>query len=507
MALLRKSPVRSTETYIYMFSVSLLSLRRDPRIVKLPPYLSALLIIIGAAWLFTLPLNEYSRQTYISENALLPGQVHTYFGGSEHNVFRAYRQEVGVLNERSEEERYQGIEEIFRSNGLKAATQSWKYERAGQIREGKNVYAVLQGPRADATEAMVLIGAWRNMNGDINYSGVALVLAFARYFKRWSMWSKDIIFVIPSDSISGPQAWVDAYHDSHDPTMIESLAVKSGALQGAIALDYPAPPWGQRFDKLNVVYDGVNGQLPNLDLVNTAVSVASGQMGIGCTIQKMWNHGDSYQERLQTIFRGMVQQAAGFGSGPHSSFMAYHVDAITLQTVGEDGWHDEMSLGRAVEGTFRSLNNLLEHLHQSFFFYLLMHANRFVSIGTYLPSAMLIAGNFSITSILLWVLSGRPAMKKSSQKADKPTDEKSPMEAIEVGDSVALVPAEELEVAEREMFLPLAIVFAAHAFGFVPLYALNQIPDQVSIIRSNIDRVVFLILTMSHRARLLTRPL
>jgi len=120
---------------------------------------------------------------------------------------------------------------------------------------------------------------------------------------------------------------------------------------------------------------------------------------------------------------------------------------------------------------------------------------------------MLIAGNFSITSILLWVLSGRPAMKKSSQKADKPTDEKSPMEAIEVGDSVALVPAEELEVAEREMFLPLAIVFAAHAFGFVPLYALNQIPDQVSIIGSNIDRVVFLILTMSHRARLLTRPL
>ena len=70
--------------------------------------------------------------------------------------------------------------------------------------------------------------------------------------------------------------------------------------------------------------------------------------------------------------------------------MPYHVDAITLTTIGE-GWQDEMAYGRVVEGVFRSLNNLLEHLHQSFFFYLLMQTNRFVSIGSYLPSAMIIA--------------------------------------------------------------------------------------------------------------------
>lgn len=63
----------------------------------MPPYLSAFLILVGVAWLLVLPLNEYSRATYVSENALLPGQVHTYFTGSEHNVFRAYRQEVAGL--------------------------------------------------------------------------------------------------------------------------------------------------------------------------------------------------------------------------------------------------------------------------------------------------------------------------------------------------------------------------------------------------------------------------
>lgn len=262
-----------------------------------------------------------------------------------------------------------------------------------------------------------------------------------------------------------------------------SLKIKAGALQGALAVDYPAGPWGHRFEKLHVIYDGVNGQLPNLDLFNTAVSIASGQMGIGCTIQRMWKHADSYQERLLTMLRGLMVQAVGHASGPHSCFMAYHVDAITLQTVG-DGWHDEMSLGRAVEGIFRSLNNLLEHLHQSFFFYLLMQSNRFVSIGTYLPSAMIIAGNFSITSILLWLLSGRPAQKKAaptlSDEKNKSANKETELTIVKHGGSVAIIPTEELTIAERNMFLPLAFVSGMHALGLVPLLASNHVTETVS---------------------------
>ena len=41
-----------------------------------------------------LPFDEFSRRNYISENALLPGQVEAYFGGSELNIIRAYREEV-----------------------------------------------------------------------------------------------------------------------------------------------------------------------------------------------------------------------------------------------------------------------------------------------------------------------------------------------------------------------------------------------------------------------------
>lgn len=85
-------------------AASILALRRDARVQKLPPYLSAFCIVVGIAWLLILPLDDYSRRTYVSENALLPGQVHTYFTGSEHNVFRAYRHEVYELNDKPIEE-------------------------------------------------------------------------------------------------------------------------------------------------------------------------------------------------------------------------------------------------------------------------------------------------------------------------------------------------------------------------------------------------------------------
>ncbi|KAI4718133.1 Glycosylphosphatidylinositol:protein transamidase, GAA1 component [Aureobasidium sp. EXF-10727] len=457
----------------------LLSLRHSRRLARIPPYLSLLCIVIGVAWLLLLPLDEYSRRTYVSENAILPGQVHTYFGGSEHNVFRAYRQAVAEMDQLSPEDRSQKLYHLLGANGLKPDIQNYSYDISGQNKTGQNVYALLQGPRADATEAMVLIAAWRNMDDQINYSGVALLLTLARYFKRWSIWSKDIIVLVPSDSTYGPHAWVDAYHDTHDTTAVQALNIKAGALQAAIAVDYPAGPWGHRFEKLHVVYDGINGQLPNLDLVNTAVNIAQGQLGISCTIQRMWDHKDSYRERLDTMLRGMMNQAIGHASGPHSVFMPYHIDAITLQTVG-DGWHDEISLGRTVESLFRSVNNLLEHLHQSFFFYLLMQANRFVSIGTYLPSAMLIAVNFTITCILLWVQSGRP-QRQSPNPASPKSEKKPEMTLVKEGENVALVPSADLEVVQRDLFSPLVIVLGVHALGLVPFYILNQIPEKTSL--------------------------
>ena len=312
------------------------------------------------------------------------------------------------------------------------------------------------------------------MDGNLNQSGVALALALAKYFKRWSLWSKDIIILITGDSRAGPQAWVDAYHDEHTPPFVAPLALKSGALQGVVVVDNALD---HRFESLHIVYDGINGQLPNLDLFNTAVSIASGQLGIGVSLQRMWKHNDSYQERLQTMLRGMVSQGLGYSSGPHSSFVPYHVDAITLQAVG-DGWQDEMAMGRCVESIFRSLNNLLEHFHQSFFFYLLMQADRFVSIGTYLPSAMLVAVNFTIMAIALWIRSGRPpAPKVASTMPEKQNPE---MEIVQENNMTAITPKENPTILERQLFLPVTLVVSLHFLGVIPLYVFINSSHNVS---------------------------
>ncbi|KAF4463581.1 glycosylphosphatidylinositol transamidase [Fusarium albosuccineum] len=432
---------------------SALSLRRDPRILKLPPYLSFLCIAIGVVWLFLLPLNEYSRRTYISENALLPGQVHTYFGGSEQNIFRAYRHEVDDVVDKNNYEINDRLDKILTGVGLKVGRQNYTYHSAGDEYTGQNLYAILQAPRGDATEAIVLVAAWKTVEEQLNRNGVSLALTLVRYFKRWSLWSKDIILVVPPDSKTGTQAWVDAYHDAHNPDLVAPLPLKSGALQGAIAIDYPQEA---NFKAVHFIYDGPNGQLPNLDLINSIVSIAGGQMGISTTIQKMTQHKGSYPDRLQTMLRGMLNQGLGYAAGAHSSFIPYHVDAVTLQPYGE-GWHDAMAMGRLVEGSFRSLNNLLEHLHQSFFFYLLMQTDRFVSIGTYLPSAMLLAANFTITAIYLWVKSGQ------STEAQKPKGgkESTPVEAAQAG---------------RDLFLPLGVVAICQAVSAIPLYLFNRLP-------------------------------
>ena len=201
-------------------------------------------------------------------------------------------------------------------------------------------------------------------------------------------------------------------------------------------------------------------------------------MGISVVLQRMWNHRDSYRERLQTMLRGMASQGLGHASGPHSSFIPYHVDAITLQAVG-DGWQDEMAMGRCVESTFRSLNNLLEKFHQSFFFYLLMQANRFVSIGTYLPSAMLVAVNFTIMAIALWIRSGRSAAPNAGLTKGK-DDKKPDMEVIEHDGMVAVVPKQSLTIVERQLFLPIALVVASHFLGIIPLYIFNNTTQDVS---------------------------
>lgn len=84
-----------------------------------------------------------------------------------------------------------------------------------------------------------------------------------------------------------------------------------------------------------------------------------------------------------------------------------------------------MALLKIVEGISRSLNNLLERFHQSFFFYVIISSDRFISIGDYMPSIGLMAGSLLIKSFLLWLISNNKPKEDKSASGDEKEEEES----------------------------------------------------------------------------------
>lgn len=408
-------------------------------------WICAVLLLGGIAWLLALPNDDFNIPTRISENALLPGQVQTHFGGSDYKVLNAFRNEIRIWQAFPDDEpRLAGIESIFQNAGLKSARQAYNVSIGPRRYSGTNVYGLLEAPRGDATEALVLNAAWKNRDGVINEGGVTQLLALARYFRRWSLWSKDIIFVIPFDREYGSQAWLDAYHENQDLRHVEPLPLRAGAIQAGVDIDWYGD--SNRYNDINIRYEGTNGQLCNLDLVNSAIHIAKHQLGVQTYIQNV--HGDDYYARLLMMFRALVNQAHGLPTGSHSPYIPYKIDTISIEVHGQhDGQHDDSSLGRVIESVFRSLNNILEHLHASFFFYILISTYRFVSIGTYLPSAMLLAICFTITGISIY-------LKTSGIRIE-------PMEK------------ETVPLVRTKTIVPVAIVATAHALGLSLFYVLR----------------------------------
>jgi GPI-anchor transamidase subunit GAA1 len=141
--------------------------------------------------------------------------------------------------------------------------------------------------------------------------------------------------------MAGTSLWLEAYH-SDIPRYTSSLPLKSGEIQAAIQLSHPE---GTHFDSISIMYEGTNGQLANLDLINSAVHIAGAQVRVPVTVQGVENGFDTYEGRLRTLLKGMIKQGLGLGTGS-GTFGRYKIDAITLKAIGENGQHDDIAFGR-----------------------------------------------------------------------------------------------------------------------------------------------------------------
>lgn len=372
-----------------------------PKFIRLLPIFSLITTIISIILLLILPLDGQYRRTYISENALMPSQAYSYFRESEWNILRGYRTQLQSFSNNSNfddisnqfaqevttsEERFRTIESWLNEFGVK--TSIYRNNATGDT-----LYGVLHAPRGDGTEAMALCVPWRNSNGNLNIGGTALGIALTRYFSRWPIWSKNIVIVFSENPKEALRAWVEAYHTSLDLT--------GGSIEAAIVLDYPSV--NDFFDYTEIYYNGLNGELPNLDLVNIAVSITQHE-GMKVSLHNLLKDEvdeNNYWSRLKLILLGIKDSTLAGVRQVHGNeaFSGWRIQSITLKACGDSGNIDITTFGRITEAIFRSVNNLLEKFHQSFFFYILLTPKNFVSISSYLPSAVLLSIACALASL------------------------------------------------------------------------------------------------------------
>ena len=260
----------------------------------------------------------YSERTYFSENALLPGLV---TGGYDQE-----RTAVQLLSHLVDEnKKYPGhapfpwLEAQFKQMGLEVYTQEFKlnYPLRNTSFTGTNLYAILRSAKTSSTEALVLSAPHRPPNSphQSTDAGIALLLSMAKYFRSQIYWAKDIIFLITEHEFLGTQAWLEGYHGvscgGEGVLVPGDLPARAGSIQAAINLEFAS----EFPTHINLKIEGLNGQLPNLDLINL-VSRLVGREGLRGMFHGLEEHPrpDSYKgyiKSLKSLVSMMASQATG----------------------------------------------------------------------------------------------------------------------------------------------------------------------------------------------------
>ncbi|KAF5389808.1 hypothetical protein D9757_003700 [Collybiopsis confluens] len=379
------------------------------------------LFFAGYIWMLAIPSSQLDRGVYFDENAMQPAQVNTYWSWKEVHDADRFLDQLELLRDSNatSEQRSQFIANEFRKIGLAASTQSYEFTGVNKGINGSNAYAILSSPRISGVEAMVISASWisRTNEGDgtLNLRGVATVLALSKFLKQYSLWAKDLVFIISDGYMDGMQAFLSAYHGQTQSNLrAQALELTSGVIWTALNIDYP----GHSLSHLGIFHEGPNGRLPNQDLLNSFQHIAR-RTGVPVVLydhrddleylhwlpENIRNHREirTYFTQARNLWRHIGYQASGRGSGVHGLFHQYRIDAFTMFALPAAGPHGFHSLGRIIESTLRTTNNLLERLHASFFFYILTNSDRFVKIGNYLPSAILISVAMMFGGLQVWV--------------------------------------------------------------------------------------------------------
>ncbi|KAI8319719.1 Gaa1-like protein [Martensiomyces pterosporus] len=402
-------------------------------------YLSYPLLLASLVWILLMPLGHYSRDAYFSENAMMPAQVETVFGSKEHMA--AMSRIDTALSSHGEhdyrERQAHALLTVFEELGLDSEIQRFAYEEVAGVGEhrGINVHGILRASRSDSVESLLIAAPWTTSDNKTNVNAVRLMAGLARFAAEQVYWAKDIIFVVTDSGEQGIETWLRAYHGEEGVT---PLFVRSGIVQGAMSLELPP---AKSYAGMGLHFEGKSGQLPNLDFINIIQYISQVERMpaylhgmVDAPVHAGWL--EKYATSARLLLRQVKSQAIGSSIGVHAPFLRYRIDALTLSGIVRP--NDEIAqaagslalgelpgmplpyvmrtIGRTVESTMRSLNNLLEHFHQSFFFYILPANEKYISIGDYIPAVGLMVASLLVQAMSLWWLQGTDEMRADNPR-------------------------------------------------------------------------------------------
>ncbi|BEI85943.1 hypothetical protein CcaverHIS002_0602300 [Cutaneotrichosporon cavernicola] len=328
------------------------------------------LLVVGLVWIAALPSPALWKSTFIDEHALMPSGARPLWDWADVAAADTYL--VGVQDLADRNASWAACADFFvKEFGLAGL-------EAGRTED--SVYARVTPPRSEGTEAILVSANWMSRDGVVNARGTSLLLALGAFFKAHGHYAFDIYLVVGDGYITGLNDFISNYDGRAN-------------IWTAFNIDYPY----HSYKSIGLYYEGVNGRLPNQDIVNVAAHVSrwlGGTESAPHGIDPQAPH--TYTTGVLTLVEHFKYAALGRPSAAHGVLAKHRIDAVTFYAHPSDGPHGYYSLGKIIEGAVRSANNLLERLHASFFFYLLPAPDRFLPVGHYLPAAVLLGASLTL---------------------------------------------------------------------------------------------------------------
>ena len=457
-----------------------------------------------------------ARRTFIDENAFLVAQTIVGFDrGDARDALGHYAAALGAARRTSDidarSDALRGwLEGELDALGMERYRQDFDLDHEwisddahpsrsnNATREGTNVHTIARAARGSGREGIVLatpIGA-RGATPEADAASLALGLVAMRRISSSPWLAKDVAWVVPDarwgpGAVTGTDAWLREYHA---PTALTPFG-RIGAVQQAYVLE---TPHGPAADVATLRVEGFNGALPNQDLLNAPTQLARlagfnkvgvftnvnahagklrGVWGIverGLRAAGFWTKGTRYVSDLSRVSRFMGALAAGTPTGAHASFKSYAVDAVTVRatsagdgsgsTVGEAAF---LRLGTFVESGVRCSNNLLEMLHHSMFYYVMVDDDRFLSIAEYVAPCGLVLVSSLVTAVAIAVIGTKPVNESKKPVKTKKTKRPGDVSLNDDEETVDLNRDDDVaRVLVHDWSSALAIALTAHVAGY-----------------------------------------